>query len=329
MLRPLFALSLSLAVIAPHVAHAQAAIGPGQETADLNDYIAKHEDDRGLGADVARAMQRLGRLEEEQKHTEAAAALWKRARKWFEKHHFERNGGPEAAVAAEGTRRLLAAQVLMAGDLRVRTTPQATPDAAVAERAAELDAFLTVYIGKRASSSPDAVRQGGLFADLDAVRGYNALAETRHAALTVATLEERAAGYLATLPIPEGLDAAQQTAQQQAVKTAIAELEGRAFSVLDAAWLAGPDVKNADALAVRKHLTRLRPLKYPQLETQATDMVEVTSAQAEASRYAGLAQKAEKIQLRIMYLQKAVKLDPQNPRYLELLQAAKAEAGVP
>lgn len=329
MSRPLLALSLCLSILAPHAVLAQAAIGPGQETADLNDYIAKHEDDRGLGADVARAMQRLGRLEEEQKHTEAATALWKRAKKWFDKHHFERNGGPEASVAAEATRRLLASQVLMASDLRVRQTPQATPEAAIAERAAELDSFLTLFIGKRAGTSADAVRQGGLFADLDAVRSYNAVAQTRLAALSVATLEERAAGYLATLPIPEGLDAAQQTAQQQAVKTAISELEGRAFQVIDAAWLAGPDVKNADALALRKHLTRLRPLKYPQLEEQATDMVAVTTAQAEASRYAGLAQKAEKIQLRIMYLQKAVKLDPQNPRYLELLQAAKAEAGTP
>ena len=322
-------LALLVVLAVPHVATAQAGIGPGQEVADLNAYIAAHEDDRGLGADVARAMERLGRLEDEQKHMESATAVWKRARHWFEKHHYERNGSPEAHLAAEATRRLLAPQVAMAGDLRVRTTPQSTPEAAVVERATELDEFLTHYLGKRATASADAVRQGGLFAELAAVHTYGALSETRAMAMTIAKLEEYAAGHLATLPIPDGLQPAEQTAQQAAVKQAIGDLEGRAFTAIEAAWLAGPDKKNADAMALRKHLTRLRPLKYPQLEEAATDMVNVTPAQAEASRLAGLAQKTENLVLRVKYLEKAVKLDPQNPNYLQLFQAAKLQAGQP
>ncbi len=204
MQRQLLSLGLLFSVLVPQSVWAQAGIGPGQEVADLNDYINAHEDDRGLGADVAKAMQRLGRLEEEQKHVELATALWKRAKTWFAKHHFEKNGSPEAALAAEATRRLLAVQVSVAGDLQVRATPQQAPQAAIAERATELDGFLTTYIGKRASASADAVRQGGLFADLEAVRSYGALTETRASALTIATLEERAAGHLAQLPIPDG-----------------------------------------------------------------------------------------------------------------------------
>ncbi len=325
MQRQLLSLGLLFSVLVPQSVWAQAGIGPGQEVADLNDYINAHEDDRGLGADVAKAMQRLGRLEEEQKHVELATALWKRAKTWFAKHHFEKNGSPEAALAAEATRRLLAVQVSVAGDLQVRATPQQAPQTAIAERATELDGFLTTYIGKRASASADAVRQGGLFADLEAVRSYGALTETRASALTIATLEERAAGHLAQLPIPDGLDPAQQTAQQTAVKQAIGELEGRAFTAIEAAWLAKPDEKAVEALALRKHLTRLRPLKYPQLEASATDMVNVTQAQADASRMASNAQKAENLVLKVKYLEKAVKLDPQNPRYLELLQEAQAK----
>ena len=130
-------LLLSCALALPQLAAAQTAIGPGQETADLNDYIAKHEDDRGLGADVAAAMEKLGRLEEQQKHTAVATALWKKALRWFEKHHYEKNGSAEAHLAAKATRHLLEPQVAVAADLRVRTTPQATPEAAIAERTAE------------------------------------------------------------------------------------------------------------------------------------------------------------------------------------------------
>jgi hypothetical protein len=325
MQRQLLSICLLLLVLLPQAAWAQAAIGPGQEVADLNDYINAHEDNAALGSDVAKAMQRLGRLEEEQKHVEAATALWKRAKAWFARHRYAQNGGPEAALAAEATRRLLAVPVAVATDLQVRTTPQQAPQAAIAERAAELDGFLTLYIGKRASASAEAVRQGGLFAELDAVRAYGALAETRMAAQTIAKLEERAAGHLAQLPIPEGLDAAQQTAQQLAVKQAIGELEGRAFTAIEAAWLAKPDEKSAEALALRKHLTRLRPLKYAQLESSATDMVAVTDAQAEASKNASLAQKTEILVLKVKFLEKAVKLDPQNAQYLTLLQEAKAK----
>ena len=325
MRRLFLALVTLLVLAAPQLVSAQTAIGPGQETADLNDYLAKHEDDRGLGADVARAMQRLGRLEEEHMHAEAAAALWKRAKHWFEKHHYERNGSPEAHLAAEATRKLLSTSIAMASDLRVRMTPQPTPEAAVVERTAELDSFLTHFIGKRVA--PEAVRQGGLFHELESVRSYGALSETRKAAMTIAELEERAAGYLAQLPIPEGLPPAEQTAQQAAVKAAIAELQGRAFTAIEAAWLAGPDKKVAEALALRKQLTRLRPLKYPQLEEAATDMVAVTADQAEASRLAGLAQATSIVALKVRFLTKAVQLDPQNPRYLELLQAAKGQAG--
>ncbi len=322
---PALVLLFSLAL--PHVAVAQTAIGPGQETADLNDYIAKHEDDKGLGAAVAQAMQRLGRLEEEQKHEAAAAALWKKARHWFAKHHYAANGGPEAQVAAEATRRLLVPQFVVAADLRVRTTPQLAPEAAIAERTAELDSFLTFFIGKRPNPSPDAVRAGGLLAELDQVRSYGALAESRAAANAIAELAQHAAEQLAQLPIPEGLDAAQQTAQQAAVKLAIGELEGRAFTAIEAVWLAKPDTKDPGAMALRKHLTRLRPLRYPQLEESATDMVAVTDAQAKASKFATLGQASKDLSLRIRYFQQAVKLDPQNAQYLLLLQAAQKEAG--
>lgn len=325
MFRAFVALPLVLLLALPHVASAQTAIGPGQETADLTDYIAKHEDDRGLGADVARAMLRLGRLEEEQKHTEAAQALWKRAKHWFAKHHHDHNGGAEAQLAATATLHLLALPIAAAADLRVRSTPQPTPAAAIAERARELDEFLTQFLGKRTSASADAVRHGGLFHDLDAVRAYGHLAETRAAGLAIASLEERAAAHLAQLPIPEGLDAAEQTAQQAAVKQAIGDLEGRAFTAIEAAWLAGPDKKNADAMALRNHLTRLRPIKYPQLDEAANDMVNVTAAQAEASRKAGLAQKTDILVLKVKFLEQAVKLDPQNPSYLVLLQEAQAK----
>jgi hypothetical protein len=319
-------LLLSCALALPHVAAAQTAIGPGQEAADLNDYIAKHEDDRGLGADVAAAMEKLGRLEEQQQHTAVATALWKRALHWFDKHHYEKNGSAEAHLAAKATRHLLEPQVATASDLRVRTTPQPTPEAAIAERTAELDSFLTHFIGKKPNPTPDAVRQGGLFQQLEAVRSYGALSETRASAKTIGDLAERAVSHLNTLPIPAGLTAEQQTAQQQAVKLAISELEGRAFSAIEAAWLVVPDKKNPEALALRNHLTRMRPLRYPQLEEAVTDQLNVTPEQAEASKYAGFAQKTDILTLKVLYLKKAVKLEPANPHYLELLHAAEEQA---
>jgi len=48
-------------------------------------------------------------------------------------------------------------------------------------------------------------------------------------------------------------------------------------------------------------------------------------AQQEASKMASLAQKANKAKLKVLYLQKAVKLDPSNGTYKSLLKAAEAE----
>jgi hypothetical protein len=45
----------------------------------------------------------------------------------------------------------------------------------------------------------------------------------------------------------------------------------------------------------------------------------------EASKMAALAQKATKAKLKVLYLQKAVKLDPGNPTYRNLLKIAEAE----
>ena len=324
----LLLLTLPLAAVAAPPPPGSSAIGPGQETADLTAYIAAHENDLTQSAAVAAAMQRLSHLEEEQKHLDAAALIWRKARGWFERHHFLRNGTIEAQVAAEATRKLLTVQALAAADLRVRTSPQATPELAIAERTRELDEFMEQFLGKRPTAGgASAVRQGGLIGELDAVRSFGALPETRAAAAAIGDLTERATLYLAKLPIPEGLSPSQQTAQQSAVRDAIIELEGRAFAAIEPAWLQGPDVKVAAAMALRKHLTRLNQRKYPQLEDAVQDMVAVTPEQQEASRLVELAQKAEKAQLRVLYLQKAVKLDPQNPRYLELLQKAKAEIG--
>lgn len=52
---------------------------------------------------------------------------------------------------------------------------------------------------------------------------------------------------------------------------------------------------------------------------------EGTPAQQEASKMASLAQKANKAKLKVLYLQKAVKLDPGNGTYKSLLKAAEAE----
>ncbi len=52
---------------------------------------------------------------------------------------------------------------------------------------------------------------------------------------------------------------------------------------------------------------------------------EGSPAQQEASKMAALAQKANKAKLKVLYLQKAVKLDPSNGTYKSLLKAAEAE----
>lgn len=317
------AIVVAMLVLVARVAMAE-GIGPGQESADLTAYLAAHAGDRSQSTDVAKAFARLARLEDEQKHTEALNALYKRVRTWFEQHNLEKNGGPEAAIAAEANRRLLDLPVAVAMDVQVRSTPGLAPDAAIAERTAELDGLLTQLIGSRpAGSPPDAARVGGLVGELDGVRAFAALPQTRLAAQSVAQIVERAAQSLGKLPIPEGLTAEAQTAQQTAVRQAVLALEARAFASVEAAWLAGPDKKDAVAMGLRRTLNRLKPLKYPQLEEEANDTLAVTPEQAEASRMASLAQKAEKCKLRVMYLQKAVKLDPQNPRYLELLQVAQ------
>ena len=315
------AMLMAMLVLVARVASAD-GIGPGQETADLNTYLNGHENERAQSVDVARAFARLARLEDEQKHTDVLMTLYKRVRSWFDRHKYEKNGGAEAAIAAEATRRLLDAQVAVALDTQVRATPGLTPQEAVAERGTELDGFLTVLLGKAPVAGGP--RVGGLVAELDAVRGFGALAQSRLAAQTVAQVTERAAAHLRTLTIPEGLTAAEQTAQQALIRDAIAELDARAFASVEPVWLAGPDKKEPQAMALRRTLNRLKPLKYPQLDEEVNDTLAVTPEQAEASRMASLAQKAEKCALRVLYLQKAVKLDPQNASYLQLLQVARA-----
>lgn len=324
-------LVFSLLVQAP-LAYAQAsAIGPGQEAMDLNTFITDHENDRAQSAEVARAMLRLAQLEDTQKHTEAARTVWKKAKIWFEKHHLPAIGGPEAQIAAEATLRLLDAQVAAGMDLRVRTTPGLGPQQAVAERATELESFLTHLLGKRpvGQNNPEVPRVGGLIGELEAVKPYGVLKETRQAAQTAGQILEHAVQTLSQLPIPEGLTAEDQSAQQQVVKKAIDELNARSFAVVEAAWLAGPDKKDPLAAGLRKTLNRLKPLKYPQADDAVEDTLAVTPEQAEASRFATLAQATKVPQLRVKYLEKAVKLDPQNPRYLDMLHQAKTDAGTP
>jgi hypothetical protein len=72
-----------------------------------------------------------------------------------------------------------------------------------------------------------------------------------------------------------------------------------------------------------------KPVEKPVVEKPAdkrpTPAAEPSGNQVEASKMAALAQKANKAKLKVLYLQKAVKLDPTNSTYKSLLKSAEAE----
>ncbi|MFZ4577625.1 MAG: protein kinase domain-containing protein [Myxococcota bacterium] len=88
-----------------------------------------------------------------------------------------------------------------------------------------------------------------------------------------------------------------------------------------------PVVKPVEKPVVEKPV--VKPVEKPVVEKPAdkrpTPVAEPSGNVAEASKMAALAQKANKAKLKVLYLQKAVKLDPTNSTYKSLLKSAEAE----
>ena len=115
------------------------------------------------------------------------------------------------------------------------------------------------------------------------------------------------------------------------LKSAHERFDQLALDVLEESWKFAEEKGTTPAALradLRKELNKLRPEQYP-LADGTPEGEGLSKNQIEAARAAERALKADNVQLRVKYLQRAVQLDPANPQYQTMLKQAQDEATKP
>lgn len=275
--------------------------------AELRALIQAKAQDRAASEEVAKAQTELAALLEARGDAPGALAVRKQTTQWFAQGKYP-PGGLQAAAAAEAEWRITESDLVRGGRMAV-------PLDRLKE---ELPAWFELVLGPQWKSGKVA---GGFVSALDKkFADYQVATWARAAAWTTARLLLQA---VEQLPHLQALDPGQKDAMAPLAKT----WSDQAFATLERAWRDAESRNQRDVWTaeIRKELHKLRPQMYPLMD-EVKPEEEMTPAQREASRQASLALKATKPGLKVLYLRKAVQLEPNNERYRELLKAAEAEA---
>lgn len=291
---------------------------------ELAPQVQAHENDKQPSADLLRTMARLAQAYAAVNEPKQAHLLWMKLLTAFDRSGLPR-GGPEAALAAEAQWKLLEPQVTKG--MAVSLSAKAGAAHPWADMRAQLDEVVETTLGPKSKvAGMEGQRAGGLVDQIQRIAEYKVAHWRVFAAVQAGKLLLKQGRAMRDAARPGAVEGAEAIAVDGALKQTSVLFDDRALAVLEPAWKPSEEQGVAPALRteLRKELHKLKPSDYPVSEG-GMDTEAVTPQQQEASRLAGLALKATRVDLKILYLQKAVQLDPQNPRYLELLKAAQAE----
>jgi hypothetical protein len=262
----------------------------------------------------------LGQRLQKKGDTKGATAAWQAVVAGFQRSKFAA-GAPESTPMAEASLALLLPEIDKAVQAKVAVKPALAEGKRAADVLAQVAAWRTVVLGP---AGKDGARSGGLRDKLVAVQALQATAVGYGAALQLGRVWPRLHEDLKALPADLPATPAEKEALDLALREA-REDEVRAVAAVEAAYRHAEGRGDKDsATALRRELNRLRPKEFP-LADGPVQQEAISAQQQEASRLAGLAQQATKTNLKVMYLQKAVKLDPANEAYPQLLKAAEAQ----
>jgi hypothetical protein len=325
-------------LLLPAPAHAEAPAplpaAPTATSADPSRAIVKelaplvqaHENDKQPTPDLLRTMARLAQAYAGAGEAKQPHQVWQKLLAAFERSGLPRNGGPEAALAAEARWRMLEPAVIKG--MTVSFSPKPGTPHPWADMHAQLDEVLEATLGPKSKSNVggEPGRAGGLVDQVLRVGEFKNPLWSVTAALQAGKLLLKQGRAMRDAARPGAVEGPEAMAVDAELKQTSVQFDERALTVLESAWKPSEEQSVTPALRteLRQELHKLKPSEYPVSEG-GMDTEAVTPQQQEASRLAGLALKASRVDLKVMYLQKAVQLDPQNPRYQELLKAAQAE----
>lgn len=244
---------------------------------------------------------------------------------------------PAAAVPMDTLRQAEVQHLVNEGNSALMTKDPVTA-LAKAEQALKINAghAPALLLKQQAQKAVDAAIAEAKAAEAKAVEAKAAEAKVLEAAeKQSAAAKSKAEAAQSARTQRESKASAKREAQKAAAKRAAAAREERAAAAQEAAAAkakaakeraaskktekpAEPKKAEKDAVPARSQRPEARPQERPAAE-------EGTSATQEASKFAALAQKASKAKLKVLYLQKAVKLDPGNAGYKTQLKAAEEQ----
>lgn len=290
-----------------------------QDIALLEGVIKAKARDPSSAEEVTKAYARIAQLQEKKGDQKGAAHARDRMAEWYDAQNHPKDGGPLATMVAEARYRNL--EMLAAGDLNRKLTADGKP---VADAKKVWESWHEATVGALKWVPPlvapaKPLKGKPLCEQLLALRAYNALPWTRAghwlAGRVAMALSREVAGLAA-------LEAAEKQAE---LVEAGKQYAGLAADWWERSWKESDVAGQRDHWAneIRKELSVIKPAEYPPIEK--VEQETLTPQQQEASKLAALAQRTDKLQLRVLYLRKAVGLDPSNVHLKELLKQAETE----
>jgi hypothetical protein len=326
LIRSTLAVAAAIALCAPLLCvpaqcEAQAADEALGDVALLEAVIKAKGRDKASAEEVAKAYHKLARGLEAKGDVKAATAVRERMVEWFDKLELAKDGGLVAQLTAQA--RLKVLEPLAQRELTRRLVEGGKP---LADSRKVLEAWHEAVVAglkpllREGSGGKDArPAKPGLIERLQRVVDYRAAVPMRQAGLLQGQLAVALASEATALAAVSAPDMqAQLLEQSKQYKDLAASLWEQAWRECDVAGQ-----RDATAVEIRRQLSLLKPTEFPPLDAQVEE--QLTPQQQQASKLAGLAQRASIPALKVKYLKQATSLDPANAQIKELLRAAERD----
>lgn len=282
----------------------------------LEGVIRAKAKDPATAQEVATAFAKIAQLNDCKGNIKASAEARERLLAWFDALDLPKDGSPVAAIAAEARLELLQPAIKRELQRKLVDGGKSVADSKkVLENWHEAVVGALVVHGKtvRTAKGPALVEL------LAKVEEYKAASPGRQAGLLSGRLLMAISLEVTALAALEPADGQAALVEQGKVYRDLAA------SVWERHWREAdvPGQRDSWALEIRRELSVIKPGEFPPMDSRAEE--KLTPQQREASKLASLAQRASKASLRVMYLKRAVGLDPDNAQLKELLRAAEAD----
>ena len=281
----------------------------------LEGVVRAKAKDLAAAQEVATALAKIAQLYDCKTNLKAGAEARERLIAWFDTLELPKDGSPVAAIAAEARLELLRPAIKRELERKLVEGGKAVTDSKKA-----LETWHDAVVGALVVQGKSArAAKGPALLDLLAkVASYNVAAASHQAGLHSGRLLMAISHQLSALAALEPADKQGPVVEQSKVyRDLAAAVWERHWKEADA-----PGRRDTWALEIRRELSVIKPGEFPPMDGKTEE--NLTPQQQEASKLASLAQRATKASLRVMYLKRALALDPDNPQLKELLRAAQA-----